>query len=272
MVPLYSFNMKKNAWTLAEIVIALFILGIFAVIFICSVKTDDKKGKLFAYASLSNLSEANNNIIDKYGTLLFNNTDENDKYCLLLSDMLTTKSSINCNKNASTNEENIILPNNIVYMGLASQWHEKNNEYYKNILVDINGKSGENKAYKDRIPLKLYPNGRLIPVECTDEKDNEYCNGYTPSENLITYDIFNIEEDEYASSEDSTPISTNISYIKADCMVYNGQGQYSKKQCSEKSIEALKECAGDNDNPCIIILHKPDIGMNMFVETVSQSL
>ena len=275
--------MKKYAWTMAELLIALTIIIILGSFCVGAFKPDTQKSRYFIYSTISNLLRANSSIMEKYGTVMGgdNNGSGNentfkvssnvyDWYCGQITEIFTTKSSVNCLRSANaTTAANVTLANGIEIYGLASKWQQPysgSSFYYKNILVDIDGKAnGVNKLGVDQFPLRIIggpgrgAEGLVMPVNCKADKvfstslvdvaaaaKNPSCpasNGkdHTADKQIITYDVYKpINTDENAKA---VLIASMVSPIQADCMAYGGaDGYFSVKECDDARIRIHASC------------------------------
>ena len=176
--------MKKNAWTLVELFIAMGIVILISSFLISSFKPNIQKSKLFVYATMSNLTKGTISVLDKYNEdtssskdLSYQNpSSTNDTFCLEISDTFSLSTVPNCAKNAAISAVNIRFPNEVTVQGLATPWRTPyaNSEYsFKNIIIDIDGEKGLNKIWADRFPLRIFQGGKMdgiiMPINCADD-------------------------------------------------------------------------------------------------------
>lgn len=174
--------MKKRAWTMAEMTVAMIIVIVLSYASITSIKTtSNNQGKILMYATVKNLLYANGAISDQYGEFYPESESKNDIknnsfpgtwYCNRLKDMLTTTNDPNCGSASAT----FNFPNGVKVYGLAGNWQYpytyRNSDsiactsnsfcsatadfYYRNIMVDVNGDSKPNEVGIDRFLLRIY--------------------------------------------------------------------------------------------------------------------
>ncbi len=267
--------MKKNAWTMAEMVISITVILILTGLVVNIYKPDVQKAKFYMYATVRNIMKGNISIMDKNFSL--NQEDKignNDWYCAQLSDAFNLESSPNCLRAASADTVNIQFPNGVALYGVASEWkfpYEGAKFQYKNIMIDINGADGPNKVWGDRFPMRIIGGqgnksqgveGLIMPVNCKNDRvynpftnqliavaaaaKNTYCGtsskDYTLDDQVLAYDIYRNED----KSEETTAklIAGMQSPLAADCMAYGGNtGFYSNAECEAAKIRIKKECA-----------------------------
>lgn len=173
--------MKKTAWTMTEMVIAIVVLAMLSGICASLFKPNIQKARMFIYSAMRDINGANEGILEKYGTLNQQDLSEDstdDYYCVHVADLLNLSTAANCAKNAAADAVNIRYSNGVTIQGLASAWQ---NPYpdspfqFKNFVVDINGSSGPNKVWVDRFPLRVIggpgyaTEGSVVVVNCGSE-------------------------------------------------------------------------------------------------------
>lgn len=183
--------MKKSAWTLAELTIAIIVL-----IILCrasmtiSKNININKSKIFIYSAIRNLTMGNIAIMempannesfypDSAGVADNDSTVTNDWYCIYLADSFSLSANPNCSKTAANTAVNLRFPNGITFQGIASPWQTAyDGLYYKNIVIDADGEDGMNKVGVDRFPVRVFRgstfkgtsvDGMVIPVECGND-------------------------------------------------------------------------------------------------------
>ncbi len=183
--------MKKTAWTMAELTIAMIVIIVISAISLTVFKPNMQKAAIYMYAIIKNLEKANNAISEKYGEFYPNDAksrDDNnavadDWYCVNLADMLSLTQVANCKKSATNGDVNFRFANGITIQGVASSWkrpYPTSSYYIKNIVVDIDGEKGFNKIGIDRFPLRIYNggayDGTIKPINCANDivYDDEY--------------------------------------------------------------------------------------------------
>ncbi len=178
-------NIKKSAWTLVELVLAMMVIILISGFLISVVKPNTQKAKIYVYATMKNLTKGNIAVIEKYENtetetpkdLTYQDPNsDNDTYCLEMADVFSLSGSPNCSKNASISDVNLTFPNGVTVQGLASPWkrpYATSPFYFKNIIIDIDGEKGLNKIWVDRFPLRIYQgakyDGTLQPINCADD-------------------------------------------------------------------------------------------------------
>lgn len=274
-------NFKNKAWTLMELVICIFIIILISSFLIKNFKPAPQKARIFLYAAMKNLSQANALVIDKKSSLMSdpseNVVDDNDAYCLALADNMTLEKTPDCNKtNHADYKVNLVFPNGLSIMGLTSDWivpYPDADYAYKNILVDVDGSKGKNQLFIDRFPLRVYDSGNymgmVMPVNCGTSFDkvydtegnvipqtiNPYCKGKTVhflSDNkILSYDIYRADSTEEVKANPSDEDSVGMrAFVKrgllspeeADCQAYGGYGMLTKYNCNALGIRILDVC------------------------------
>ena len=265
--------MKKQAWTMAELAVAIVIILIISCICTSIFKPNIQKAKFYAYAAVNNIRKGNAAVIEKSNTLKGDDIDGNDWYCLNLADNFSLDSAINCSTTAGNDDVNISFPNGTTVMGLASAWkapYEGANFFYKNILIDIDGPSnGKNKVWVDRFPMRIIAGsgkgaeGLVMPINCLNDvvynssqgKDiavdesakSPYCpssgaKNYGIDDQILTYDIYRL--DSKAEGAKAHTVASLLSPMQADCAAYGGKiGYYSVEECAGAGFKILSACA-----------------------------
>ncbi|MBR1617147.1 type II secretion system protein [bacterium] len=254
--------MKKQAWTLVEMVVALTIIIVVSGLCVSVLKPGVQKNKLFLYAAMRNIVMGNIAVIDKKKNIDFEDVKEiggieYDSYCLALSDNFTLKSSAKCNRDMDIKETNMVLPNGTALRGIASEWFEGASGKYtfKDILVDIDGDSGMNTLWVDQFPLRLYSGGEkegiIWPANCVKEGDekadpdgrSDYCGeiqaNFALDNETITYNIYRAFSDSDSSAK---LIASKLSPMEADCGSYAGGGMYTEEQCTKEGFTVKPAC------------------------------
>jgi len=268
--------MKKiNAWTMVELVIALTILILLSTLCITVYKPNIQKAKIVIYATIKNLTQGNIAIMEANdNTLVEDNVVDGsnvyDWHCLRLADVFSLENNADCKVDSEKKKNlkvNLTFPTGVTVQGLTNDWLEPfdGSEYkIKNIVVDIDGRSGVNKIGVDRFPLRLYDGsgftGMIQVVNCKSDKDvvynddtkvtlggdfRPYCKqGFEANGNasnvvfdldnkIISYDIYRAT----SSEEEATAelVASSLAPMDADCGAYGGEGFYHKKQCEDSS-------------------------------------
>ena len=269
--------MKKNAWTLAEMMIAMVIL-----IILCSASMTIMKGintnkaRIYLYSAMKSFGQAHGVILERYGS--FSPAEDTDSatnidwYCINAADVYSLARNPVCNTTTSANTPNLYLPNGIALYGLSSSWTKGWSDdapfEYKNIMVDINDGNGEgpNKVGVDRFPFRLYRgktvtginlDGMVYSVNCRNDKytksdgttvnasvSSPYCNSsnidFNSDDEILTYDIYRKETKE---SEYAKIMLANRSLKEADCKAYGGTGFFTQQECNSAGYKLLPKCA-----------------------------
>ncbi|MBQ8847963.1 MAG: type II secretion system protein [Candidatus Gastranaerophilales bacterium] len=264
--------MKKYAWTMAELLIAMTIIIILTAVGLSTLKPKTQNSKAFIYATMRNITRGNAWILEHNAldTLDGTRADGNDWYCAALADALTTK-SVNCTSTTDLESTtvNMTFENGVTIKGLATPWQAFTGTDYqfKNILVDIDGARGVNKIWIDQFPLRIFRygdrEGIVIPSNCGAANDytykqdgtkvsiasvNRYCGSKTArfvaDNSIISYDSVRIAD---ASQDDdnATGIIVSIaqSHIASDCGSYGGDGFYTKAECAAGGYKLYEKCA-----------------------------
>ena len=157
--------MKKNAWTLAELITALTIIILLSGFMISMYKPNTNKGRVMVNSVIRNLTQANSALIETdellnstFDLIKYPNASNLDWYCTKLTNILSIKGSPDCTatNNATNTKVNATLANGVTIQGLANKWVKPYNtaDYeIKDILLDVNGSKGPNKVWLDRYPV-----------------------------------------------------------------------------------------------------------------------
>ena len=272
--------MKKGAWTLMELFIALLVIILISSIGFTIFRPDIQKAKFYVYATIANLTKGNIALLEKYSTIKSADMPgEDDWYCLHLTDNYSLGANPNCARSSGVNDVNIEFPNGVTVKGIASEWqqpYEGASFEYKNILVDIDGEEGSNKLWLDQFPLRIIAGsgkgaeGMIMPVNCDNEKvynlntsalvpidnaaKNPYCpaaNGknYTLDDQVILFDIYRAKtyNEESPDKNRAEIIAALLSPMEADCMAYGGSGYFSAAECDEANIKMNPKCASQTN-------------------------
>ncbi len=174
---------ERSAFTLAETIITLVIIGIIASIGIRSMvrKLDNTIG-LYYYAAYQTLSEAAQAVIGEqstaganYSALPTDGTDRCNKFGQWLN-VSTVTGSLNCTSSATgfnTSSTNFAAatPDMILRSGAkiynlrsgSSAIAEINDTAYT-IFIDVDGTNGNSKMWEDIFPFYLTTSGRVVPL------------------------------------------------------------------------------------------------------------
>lgn len=195
--------MNKNAWTLAELTIAITILLVLTAASVSMTKNINiNQTRLNLYAAIRNLTMANIAIKEKplsYSLFYPKSAEEHDAddtktnnwYCINVADAFSLKTAPNCAKNLNSSSKNITMQNGTTYKGLATSWEEAySGLFYKNVTIDVNGDSLPNKLGIDIFPIRVFRgkkynsltmDGIIMPVSCAASSgtgtDDSYSSG-----------------------------------------------------------------------------------------------
>lgn len=261
----------KSAWTMVELTIALTILIIISFIGLSNFKPNVNKARLFMYATMKNIYEANNIIVSKYiteGSDLYQaNVGTNDWYCVHLAEIFTLKDPAVCKTTTADNVSNMTLPNGVTLKGVAKDWvtpYVGATWTYKDIIIDIDGDKGMNKLWADQFLVRIYGSGdfkgRVFPADCGTYNvayngntkvtltKSVYCGtntaGLVNLNEIVSYDLFRAK-----SAEENTTgfyVATNLSLLDADCRANGGSGLYGTDTCKGSNARRLdKKCVSD---------------------------
>lgn len=184
--------MKKSAWTLAELAIAIIIMLLLcAASMSISKNISINRSKVYLYAALRNLTMGNIAITEmpvNGGYFYPGNASNHDAsattdwYCLYLADSFSLAVNPECEKTTDTTglaTVNLRFPNGITFQGIASEWKTMyDGLFYKDFIVDADGEKGSNKIGIDRYPMRVFRgntlegiplDGMIMPVECGND-------------------------------------------------------------------------------------------------------
>ena len=273
--------MKKYAWTLMEMVIAITILILLSGLCVNLFKPNVQKARFYMYAAVKNLTKGNITIIEKYDSLSAKTVvGTDDWYCINLADAFSIESAPDCSTTASDDTPNIQFPNKTTVYGLAKEWkapYSGANFKYKNIMIDIDGPNeGLNKLWADRFPMRIITGtgrgeeGLIVPVNCANDQvynaaqnklvnvdsaaKNPYCGSsgknYTIDDQVLIYNIYKANDD--SENAKAHMVAGMLSHMEADCAAYGGtQGSYNVLECDSAKIKIKPQCATqDNCRTC----------------------
>ncbi|MBR2068876.1 MAG: hypothetical protein IJ877_03855 [Candidatus Gastranaerophilales bacterium] len=272
--------MKKYAWTLAEMVIALTIVIILSGICVGVYKPNTNKGRIYVYSAMRNLIRAHSVLIEKKGSI--NTQDmlgEDDWYCAQMADVFSLDSAAECSRSLANDAVNISFPNGVTIQGMATPWKKPYSTatyVFKNIVVDIDGPKGLNRIWADRFPLRVFAGvgkgaeGMVMPINCgndvvynydtkalvsvPNDAKSPYCKhgfkadgaavakDYTLDDEIITYDVYKAASSQPGSK--AVMLASSISPKEADCKAYgSSMGFFSVAECDSAKIQILRDCA-----------------------------
>ena len=122
---------------MAELMIALTILIVLSFIAMSNYKPNVNKARLFVYATMKNLYEANNIILSKNDALNKENVGDKDWYCVHLEEVFNSTTPAQCKTTVSDDTVNMALANGVTIKGLAKDWVTADTDssfVYKDIL------------------------------------------------------------------------------------------------------------------------------------------
>ncbi len=176
--------MKKKAWTLVELFLAMGIIILISSFLLTTFKPNTQKSKVYIYAAMNNLTKGIISVMEKYGedattskTLTYQNPDStDDTFCLELADVFSLAKEANCEQSEPISTVNLEFPNEVTIQGLATPWktpYEGCEYNFKNIIIDVDGEKGLNKLGIDRFPLRIFQGGKvdgvIMPINCEDD-------------------------------------------------------------------------------------------------------
>ena len=253
----------KNAWTFAEMLVALVIVISLSALVLHSVKNSDKKQAMYLYSTLRNLNAATGLVLDKLEekkTIATDDTveiggDENSKYCIIMADSMNLANNADCKKTETTNDTtvNYKFPNGVEIQGLGTPWTHvckesspcatDSDDYrysMRHIVIDLDGVTkGYGVIGADRFPVTIYANSAnqvsIYPSDCTATTNkNPYCGStavnFAKQNDILTYDVYMPD----SSSKESVKMYqyiTNLSVMEADCKAYGGLGLWNAEEC-----------------------------------------
>lgn len=267
--------MSKKAWTISELTVAIIIFTLLCAFGIKVFKPNYNKTKLFAYATLLNISKGNSAVMEKFGAIAGDNVGNIDNYCIKFSNQFSIKGEPNCDTLATDRNTklSLVLSNGVTLYGLASDWKEPYDGApfaVKNIAFDIDGDKGFNRVWVDRFPLRVYKGGRysgaIQLVDCSNDtfykadgttqnkavsphcKDgvgftgNAVTKGISATSNSsdVTKQNYIVTYDIYRVGQGdgltaAELVETGLPPIEADCKAYAGQGFFSPHLCKTKT-------------------------------------
>ncbi len=199
--------MKKryNAWTMAELVVAMLVLAILMTLSIQAIKPKKIKTLPFAYAAVKNLNDAakyvlgDKNVKNLPDGPISTPAANSNETCVGMAEAMSLLDDYNCvktynsapaNGRGKKGSPNFQTANLISYSGLQKDFTSTYRGTasnagkcatvavgMKDIMIDIDGDDGENKVGKDQFPIKLLQTGEVVPGTCTNISP-----GTTPSE------------------------------------------------------------------------------------------
>lgn len=169
-------NEKICAFTLAEVLLTIVIIGVITVLLMTSLKPQRMKDLPFVYSTYKNVVQANKDLVylnEKNGKFGLSYPNQND-YCIQFADSVSTMGAIDCTPAATVNFK---FSNGVAFGGFASDWSaltniKGNSINYRDIDFDVNGTKGKNKAGEDQFQLRIYQfNGMASPIDNMDSTD-----------------------------------------------------------------------------------------------------
>lgn len=185
---------KFNAWTMAELVVAMLVLAILMVLSIQAIRPKKMKTLPFAYAAVKNLNDAAKYVLNEKsatnlpdGPIDYPVADCNET-CVSMAEAMSLIGDYNCVKTMNSKpasgkgndgNPNFTAANLISYSGLekdfSSTFRGAATETeqcatietaVKDVMIDIDGDDGDNEIGKDQFPIKILQTGEVIPGTC----------------------------------------------------------------------------------------------------------
>lgn len=258
-----SMKQYKKAWTMAEVVMAMVILGILAALTIQTIKLYRVKAKPYAYASILNLNKAANIALfeSEEDTLSDEAIDVpvagSNKSCVAIAESFSLLGDYTCEKNletypadgeGETGRANFQTSNMISYSGLEKDFEltyrgaastaakcDTAEVGIKDIMIDINGDDGDNEVGKDQFPIKLLQTGEVFPGTCTD-----IAPGATPEECSESFENPTLTKHPRCGSDTTNYINENYPFAYNIYMVRkapeDGSASYSSNVAIAQTI------------------------------------
>ena len=169
----------KKAFTLAEILVSLVVIGVVAAILIpmLSANSPQKERVMYkkaVYSMQEALSTAMNDIGYSSGSPNVG-IDPNDsywagvdagKFCNSVANAMNTIGGVSCGAAGDKDSPNFVTTNGIKWWGLGGNPVEKNAD--KTIYVDVNGDAGPGTPGVDILKLNVKYDGRVVTPQSTE--------------------------------------------------------------------------------------------------------
>jgi len=191
----------------------------------------------------------------KNGFIYENTQDTQDKFCEVLRKKYSTLAG-DCNvENRSIEKENIeFKKGKMTIHGFSNPPYYLYGVLVKDLFIDVNGKKGANKFGIDRVPVRIYSNGKLggmiSPINCNKE---DYESKDVPYSKICPADItinfmdtkkpfaFNVMQ--IGGKQGRTRIlNKKVSYLRADCVAFGGEMIGAIEFCNLKNYHWLTAC------------------------------
>ena len=189
-------NKNKNAWTMAELVVAILVLAILVVLSVQTIKPKMLKATPYIYAAVKNLGDAAKYVLaDSSNSRLPDGpvdipVADSNETCVGMAEAMSLIGDYNCVRTfnaapasgeGATGNPNFQAANLISYSGLQKDFTSTFRGSassaspcmtvaagMKDVMIDIDGDSGKNKIGEDQFPAKLLDTGEVIPGTCSD--------------------------------------------------------------------------------------------------------
>lgn len=154
-----------------------------------------------------------------------------------------------------SDEPNIVLKNKNIYIyGFDKKPFEYGGTLVKDIIIDTNGKKGENTFGVDQVPIRIYSSGRmgglLSPINCKKEDEEDYGIPYSPicpagfdfdfmdSKIPFSYDVLQVGGKNGLSKR----LGQNVSFLRADCIAFGAELIGADEYCEKRGFHWLTAC------------------------------
>lgn len=186
----------KQAWTMAELTVAMIVLGVLMGLSIQVMKPHRIKVIPFAYAAVKNLTGAAKYVLKENNSkklpddVVAKPVANSNKTCVQMAEILSLVGNYTCVKTTATKpastkggvgNPNFQTSNLITYSGLEKDYTvtqrgtaTASNECatvdvgMKDLMIDVNGDDGDNKVGIDQFPVKLLQSGEVVPGTCAN--------------------------------------------------------------------------------------------------------
>lgn len=216
----------------------------------------------FAYQQIQNEVST---LYKEHGKLYTSNEDKNDILCNTLIKKNPKRSGTCLEEDAfSLNKNFVFKGTNITIYGMEKAPNKQEGMLYKDVMIDIDGEKGKNEVGTDRIPIRIYSDGRMggriTPVNCslTSLKDwdvpySPLCNGgpevnYLETSEPFGFDIIQIG----GETGKSKLLGRNLPYFRSDCVAFGGELIAPIEYCDAKLYYWLPACY--DEYPCSVDL------------------
>lgn len=201
---------------------------------------------------------------------IYENLDvKQDEFCEVLKKKYGTQNS-NCTMGNSIEEPNIELKKGKVTIhGFSNPPEIVYGDIVKDLFIDVDGLNGENKFGIDRVPIRIYSNGRmggmLSPINCNkmdyDEREVPYSN-ICPKDIMINFMdsklpfSYNVMQLGGGKKFRTRILNKNVSFLRADCVAFGGEMIGAEMFCEARRYSWLTACY--HEYPCAIGMGRKD--------------